>query len=263
MMGSRKECRPLLPAPPLLGEGGASGSAGAIFGKIALLLLLCATTVGGFLWLPPAQGFQNPALARIVVFHVPCSMVAYLASGVATWFAIQYLRRRDLSDDVKSRVSFALALMFWVLTTLTGAIFAKVQWGAYWNWDIKQGAILMLTLIYVAYFALRAAVTEPRKQATLAAAYSIFAVLSAPFLTYILPNSTPDTLHPKNVLSNGLSPEYSLVLWGGVLGLCLVYVWAFRVHVAIDLLQMRLHQRARRRHSRASATIWPPAPVQS
>ena len=219
----------------------------AVPGKIALLLLLCATTIGGFLCLPPAVGFQNRALARIVVFHVPCSMVAYLASGVATWYAIRYLRFRDLVDDIKSRVSFALALVFWVLTTLTGAIFAKVQWGAYWNWDIKQGAILMLTLVYVAYFALRAAVTDPRKQATLAATYSIFAVLSAPYLTYVLPNSTPDTLHPKGTLEGGLSPAYSLVLWGGVLGLSLVYLWAFRIEVKLGTLQMRLHKRARLR----------------
>ena len=208
------------------------------------------------------MGFQNPALARIVVFHVPCSMVAYLASGVATWYAIRYLRRRDLEDDMKSRVSFALALVFWVLTTLTGAIFAKVQWGAYWNWDIKQGAILMLTLIYVAYFALRAAVADPRKQATLAAAYAA----SSPccprrILTYVLPNSTPDTLHPKGTLEGGLSPDYSLVLWGGVLGLSLVYVWAFRIHVAFDLLQMRLHQRCPPLVHHAA--VWPPAPVQS
>lgn len=218
----------------------------AIWAKIGLLLLLCATTAAGFLWLPPAQGFQNPSLARIMVFHVPCSLVAYLASGVATWYAIRYLHRRHWDDDIKSRVSFGLALLFWVLTTATGMIFAKVQWGTYWNWDIKQGAILMLTLIYAAYFALRAAVTDPRKQAVLGAAYAIFAVLSAPYLTYILPNSTPDTLHPKGVLTGGLSPRYALVLWGGVLGLSLVYLWAFRVEVALEMLRMRLHQRTRR-----------------
>jgi heme exporter protein C len=189
---------------------------------------------------------MNPALARIVVFHVPCSLVAYLASGVATWYAVQYLRLRRPEDDIKSRASFGLALLFWVLTTGTGMIFAKVQWGAYWNWDIKQGAILMLTLIYTAYFALRAAVSDARRQATLAAAYAIFAVLSAPFLTLVLPNSTPDTLHPKGVLQHGLSPEYSMVLWGGVLGLSLVYLWTWRIQVELETLQMRLHRRARR-----------------
>jgi len=213
-----------------------------------LLLLICATTAGGFLWLPPAKGFPSPSMARIVVFHVPCAIVADIAAVVAAWFAIAYLRRRDLTDDLKSSVSFGLALLFSLQTTVTGAIFAKAQWGGYWNWDPKQTAILMLLLIYVAYFALRAAIDDPRKRAALGAAYALFAVVAVPFLTYILPNSTDQTLHPKNVINtrDGLDASYKIVLWSGVLGLSLVYLWAFRIHVALGKLEMRLNLRARR-----------------
>ena len=217
-------------------------------GKIALLLLLCATTVAGFLWLPAASHFISPETARIVVFHVPCAIVADIAAIVAAWYAILYLRRRDLTDDLKSSVSFGLALLFSLLTTVTGAIFAKAQWGGYWNWDPKQTAILMLLLIYVAYFALRAALDDPRKRASLSAAYALFAVVAVPFLTYILPNSTDLTLHPKNVINTreGLDPSYKIVLWSGVAGLTLVYFWAFRVHVALGQLEMRLNAHLRR-----------------
>jgi heme exporter protein C len=216
-------------------------------GKIALLLLLCATTVGGFLWLPPAQGFLNPSLARIVVFHVPCSMVAYLATTVAAWYALRYLWKRELLDDVKSHAAFLLGLVFWMLTTVTGAIFARVQWGMYWSWDIKQGSILMLLLVFCAYFALRAAIDDKRKAATISAAYAVFALLAAPYLTYVLPNSTPDTLHPKGTLTGGLSPEYSLVLWSGVLGLGLVFWWAWRIHVALESVALRLERPSQKR----------------
>jgi heme exporter protein C len=192
-----------------------------MLGKVALLLLLCATTVGGFLWLLPAQQFVNPPLARIVVFHVPCAIVADLASAVAGWYAIAYLRKRSLSDDNKSSVSFGLALLFCLLTTVTGAIFAKVQWGEYWNWDPREKTIFMLLLIYLAYFALRAAFNEPRKRAAVSAAYALFGVAAVPFLTYILPNSTDLTLHPKNVINSrdGLDPGYKIVLWAGGLSL--------------------------------------------
>ena len=216
-------------------------------GKIAILLLLCATTVGGFLWLLPAQQFVNPPLARIVVFHVPCAIVADLASAVAGWYAIAYLRKRSLRDDLKSSVSFGLALLFCLLTTVTGAIFAKVQWGEYWNWDPREKTIFMLLLIYMAYFALRAAFNEPRKRAAVSAAYSLFGVAAVPFLTYILPNSTDLTLHPKNVISSrdGLDFAYKVVLWAGVFGLSLVYFWAFRLHVALGEMELRLERRAR------------------
>ncbi|MGO8673509.1 MAG: cytochrome c biogenesis protein CcsA [Capsulimonadaceae bacterium] len=216
-----------------------------VIGKIALLLLQAATIVAGFLWLRPALGFANPSLARIMVFHVPCPIVGAIASIVATWYAIAYLRRRNIDDDIKSRTSFALALLLWVLTTVTGSVFSKVEWGAYWNWDIKQSMILTLLLIYVAYFALRAAIDNPNKQATLVATYAIFATLIMPFLTYILPNSTPDTLHPKNVINTpqGMDAHYRVVFLTGAFCLSMVYVWVFRIQVRIERLLTRVSAR--------------------
>ena len=208
--------------------------------KIALLALLCATTAAGFLWLRPVAGpFRDTELARIVVFHVPRSIVASVASVVATWYALKYLWRRRESDDIRSRVSFSLALLFWILTTATGAIFARAQWGQYWSWDIKQTSILALLMIDVAYFALRAVIDNPSKQAAAAAAYSIFAVITVPFLTYIFPNSTPNTLHPKNTQYD---MQYWTVLWTGAFGLTMVYFWVLQVHVAVEDLALRLRQ---------------------
>lgn len=211
-------------------------------GKIGLLLLLCAATTGGFLGLPPVKTFVSPELARIAVFHIPCSIVGSVATAVGVWFALRYLRLRDLQDDIKSSASLSLALLLWCLTTVTGAIFAKAEWGAYWSWDIKQISIVMLLLVYLAYFALRAAIDDARKRAAVSAAYTLFALVAVPFLTLILPNSTPMTLHPKNTQFSG---EYWLVLWAFSLGLTGIYVWAFRLHVALELIQTRLDRRAR------------------
>ncbi len=217
-------------------------------GKIGLLLLLCAANVGGFLWLPPAVGFINPDLARIFVFHTPCAMAGYSASAVALWYAVCYLRRRDPADDIKSRVSFALALVFWILTTVTGAIFAKTQWGAYWNWDPRETSMFLALLICTAYFVLRAAIDDPRRRATIGAVYALFATAALPFLSYVLPNAGDQSLHPKNVINSrgGLSPEYETVFWAQTLGLCLVYVWAFRLHVALDTLALRMQNLRKR-----------------
>ena len=207
------------------------------FAKTALLILLCATTAAGFLWLPPAAGpFRNQDLARIVVFHVPCAIVASVASAVASFFAIKYLWLRRSGDDVRSKVSFSLALLFWILTTATGAMFAKVQWGQFWSWDIKQTSILAMLMIDVAYFALRAVIDNPSKQAAAAAAYSIFAMITVPLLTYIFPNSTPNTLHPKQTK---LDEQYSLILWTGAFGLTCVYFWMYQVHVKVEDLSRR------------------------
>ena len=225
-------------------------------GKIGLLLLVCTAVVAGFLWVPPVTTFFSPDLARIAVFHIPCSIVGLVATIVGVWFALRYLRLRDLRDDIKSSVSLSLALLLWCLTTVTGAVFAKAEWGAYWSWDIKQISIVLLLLIYMAYFALRAAVDDARKRAAVSAAYTLFALVAVPFLTLVLPNSTPNTLHPKNTV---FSVEYWVVLGAFSLGLTLIYVWAYRLHIALEMMQRKLDLRARvilrKRTPTASVTV--------
>ncbi len=225
-------------------------------GKIGLLLLVCTAVVAGFLWVPPVTTFFSPELARIAVFHIPCSIVGLVATIVGVWFALRYLRLRDLRDDIKSSVSLSLALLLWCLTTVTGAVFAKAEWGAYWSWDIKQISIVLLLLIYMAYFALRAAVDDARKRAAVSAAYTLFALVAVPFLTLVLPNSTPNTLHPKNTV---FSVEYWVVLGAFSLGLTLIYVWAYRLHIALEMMQRKLDLRARvilrKRTPTASVTV--------
>ena len=211
-------------------------------GRVGLLLLVCTSVVADFLWLPPVPKFVSPALARIAVFHIPCSFVGLIATSVGVWYALCYLKNRRLEDDIKSSVSMGLALLLWTLTTVTGAIFANAEWGAYWSWDIKQVGIVMLLLIYAAYSVLRAAIDDGRKRAAISAVYTLFALASVPFLTYILPNSTPNTLHPKNTVFSG---QYWLVLLAFSVGLTLIYVWAFRVHVALENVHFRLNRLAR------------------
>ncbi len=215
---------------------------GARIGRVGLLLLVCTATAAGFLWVPPVKIFVSPELARIAVFHIPCSLVGSIATAVGVWYALCYLKSHRLEHDIKSSVSLGLALLLWSLTTVTGAIFAKAEWGAYWSWDIKQISIVMLLLIYLAYFALRTAIDNARKRATLSAVYTLFALVAVPFLTYILPNSTPNTLHPKNTV---FSAEYWIVLGAFSLGLTLMYVWAFRVHVALEEVRLRLNRHLR------------------
>ena len=44
-------------------------------------------------------------------------------------------------------MSAGLGLLFAILATVTGAVFARIMWGAYWNWDPRQTSIVILLLI--------------------------------------------------------------------------------------------------------------------
>ena len=177
-----------------------------------------------FLWLPPAgnAGWPSPGLARMIAFHLPNAIVATLAVLVAAYFGWRYLARgRDLRDDAKSKTAAALAALFCVLTTVTGSVFARVQWGMYWNWDPKQTCIVLLLLIFAAYFVLRAGIEDPEKRAAVGAVYILFAALMTPMLGYLVPKYMT-SLHPKDT---GFTAEYRTILYIGYAGFVGLFAW--------------------------------------
>src|SRR5437867_9752280 len=144
-----------------------------------------------------------PALedkGRIVFFHVPTAWLSAAAFVISMGYGIRFLRKKNIDDDIKSASAAGLGLMFCVLATVTGAIWAKFNWGTYWNWDPRQTSIFVLLLIYGAYFALRSAVDDEEKRATLAAVYAIIAGVTVPFFIFIMPRIMA-SLHPEPIVN--------------------------------------------------------------
>ena len=166
--------------------------------KWLLFAAMCLIITATFLWLPvvtrpvwdaASQGYvaQPWPLFRILVFHVPMSWVATLAFLVSTYHSIRVLRNGGPEHDRRAAASAELGLTFGILATITGAVWAKFEWGSYWNWDPRETSILILLLIYGAYFALRSAVGSEESRARLSAVYAILAFLTVPFLVFIVP----------------------------------------------------------------------------
>ena len=108
-----------------------------------------------------------------------------------------YATSRVLATE---RLAVELGLLFGVLATVTGAIWARFMWGAYWNWDPRQTSIVIALLFYAAYLALRAAVEDEPTRRRLAAAYAVLGLAVAPFLFFVLPRLT-FSLHPDTVVN--------------------------------------------------------------
>ena len=212
--------------------------------KWALFVWMAMVIWAAFLWVPTAGGFKGES-ARIVFFHVPTAWVATLAFLVSCITSVMYLFRRDQRDDSRASVSAGLGLLFAVLATVTGAIFARIMWGAYWNWDPRQTSITILLLIYAAYFALRGAVADPEKRATLAAVYSILAFVTVPFLMFIVPR-VYWSLHPDVITNadpnNRLDSAHLRVLLASLVGFTGLYVWLYTIGSRIETIRRRRQQ---------------------
>jgi heme exporter protein C len=196
---------------------------------------------GAFMWAPSAQGFKGES-ARIVFFHVPTAWVATLSFLVSFVTSIQYLRTRESRWDIRARASAALGIVFTLLATVTGSIFAKIMWGSYWNWDPRETSITFLLLIYAAYFALRAAVPDPERRATLAAVYAILAFVTVPFLVFVVPRIYW-SLHPDTIINTQgsikMESRMFKVFMGSLVGFTGLAAWLYDLECRIAGLEKR------------------------
>jgi heme exporter protein C len=199
----------------------------------------------------PSHWYELPIIpglgekARIIFFHVPTAWLSVLAFLSSMVFAIRYLRKRDLDDDIKSVSAAGLGFLFCSLATLTGAIWAKFSWGTYWNWDPRQTSIFVLLLIYGAYFALRSAIDGDEKRATLAAAYSIIAAVTMPFFMFVMPRIL-SSLHPEPILNAQgkvqMNATMLVVFLSSLAGFTALYVWMWTLRVRAHRVELsRVH----------------------
>jgi heme exporter protein C len=145
---------------------------------------------------------------RILNFHVPMAWIAVLSFLIAMVYSVLYLKKRDFRYDDHASSSAFLGLIFTTLATITGMIWAKQNWGSYWNWDPREVSIFILLLIYAAYFALRSSFENPEAKARLSSVYSILAFITVPFLVFILPR-IQSGLHPGSGNSGDTGPIMS------------------------------------------------------
>ena len=206
--------------------------------KIILTLWMAAMIIAAFLFAEPAVGFPGQT-SRIMFFHVPQAWVAILSFLLAMIGGCMYLARRDIQSDHLALSAAELGFLFCVLSTVSGSIFAKATWGSSWNWDPKETSILILLMIYGAYFVLRSAVAEPDKKRVFSAIYSILAFVTVPFFILIVPRIT-FSLHPENTMNPmnpGMDARTLYVFLGSLLAYTAVFIWMLRLRMRILRLQ--------------------------
>jgi heme ABC superfamily ATP binding cassette transporter, permease protein len=196
-------------------------------GVIGVLTLAVLYAV--FFLVPPAQGLGD--YVRIAFFHIPCAWVSVIAFFCAAYWGARYLKTRELRFDARSARSAVLGLVFTLLATGSGAVFSKLTWGAYWNWDPRQTTIFVLLLIYGAYVTLRMTMRDERARASSSAVYALFSFIAVPFLVFILPRMF-FSLHPSPVLNGAGRLDMDAVMLAtlmlSLLDVTLMYVWLMK-----------------------------------
>ncbi|GAB4141396.1 MAG: hypothetical protein Fur0015_11090 [Ignavibacteriales bacterium] len=190
----------------------------------------------------PTAWYQFPFIpgleekAKIIFFHVPTAWLSVIAFLMAMVYGIKYLKNQNIDDDSKSAAALQLGMIFTVLATITGSIWAKFTWGSFWHWDPRETSIFILLLIYGSLFALRSAIENEDKRAKLSAVYSIIAFLTVPFFIFIMPRIMTG-LHPGSANDDNAGPvidfkmngNMRLVFFLSLTAFTILYFWMWSI----------------------------------
>jgi heme exporter protein C len=205
-----------------------------------IFVWIAATMTASLLWAPlvPVLGETT----RVLYFHIPAAWVTVLALGWSMVHSLLYLKRRNLEHDHQAAAAAEIGLLFCVVATVSGALWAKAMWGAYWNWDPRETSIFFLLLIYAAYLALRSAIDQPERRARLAAVYSGIAFVSVPFLIFVVPRIY-FSLHPDPLINPrgkvDMDPRIRVVFFALLVGFTMLFFWVQSLRVRVARVEHR------------------------
>ena len=96
----------------------------------------------------PFAGFSISG--RPVFYMVPFAFSTYLCFGIALVSGLLFLLwRKDLRLDTLLVSSAQVGVVIGAITIIIGMIWAKVEWGAFWDWNDRETITLVMWLIYV------------------------------------------------------------------------------------------------------------------
>lgn len=181
---------------------------------------------------------------RNTYFHVPMWFAMILLFGVSAWYSLQYYRKGLMDHDMKSVAFVKVGIIFGVLGLVTGMLWAKYTWNAYWSWDVKQNMSAIALLIYAALMVMRSSVEDDMQKARLTAGYNMFAFILLIPLLFIVPRMT-DSLHPGNGGNPALGGEdldntMRMVFYPAVIGFFLLGLWISQLAYRTDRLKRTL-----------------------
>jgi heme exporter protein C len=174
----------------------------------------------------PLEAKQGAA-QKIFYIHVPSAWVAFLAFGLVAVASAAFLWLRDPRLDRFAESSAEVGVVFTTVVLITGPLWAKPIWGAYWAWwDVRLVSTLFLWFIYVSYIVLRGAIDAPEMRARYSAVLGILGALLIPFIhlsVYLFA-----TMHPMPIVGKPSAPslpnEMLLTLFISLTSFTLLYV---------------------------------------
>jgi len=199
--------------------------------------------------------YQQSDTVRIMYVHVPAAWQALFAyAGLAAASFVYFIWRHNLAD-LAARAIAPAGAVFAFLCLVTGALWGRPMWGAWWVWDARLTSMLLLFILFLGYMALRAAIEDEKLAARASAILAMAGIINLPVIKFSV--DWWNTLHqPASVFRFDGPTIHASKLWPlSVMALAVMVLFTALVLTSMRamLMERRAEALERRRERRLEA----------
>ncbi|MBK1868723.1 heme ABC transporter permease [Aestuariivirga sp. YIM B02566] len=128
--------------------------------------------------------YQQGETVRIMFVHVPAAWMALMVyTSMAAASIMAAIFRHPLAD-MAAKAAAPIGAMFCLLALITGSLWGKPMWGAWWVWDARLTSVFVLLLLYLGYMAVWQAIEDPHRAALIARIVAIAGFINVPIVKF-------------------------------------------------------------------------------
>jgi heme exporter protein C len=167
--------------------------------------------VGLYMAFASPPDYQQGHSAKIMYVHVPAAWLSMFVYALVAASSFGFLVFRHPLADVSAKAAAPIGALFTLLCLVTGSLWGKPMWGAYWAWDPRLTSVLILFFLYLGLIALRTSIEEEQLAANLTAILAIVGIVILPVIRFSV---DWNSIHQAPSVSRfGAPAVHSSLLW--------------------------------------------------
>ncbi|MGQ3298532.1 heme ABC transporter permease CcmC [Reyranella sp.] len=206
----------------------------------ATVLMLAVGVYMAFFVAP--EDYQQGKTVRIMFLHVPSAWLSMGGYALLAALGASLLVWRHPLAALMARAAAPVGASFAAVCLLTGSLWGRPMWGAYWVWDARLTSMLLLFFLYLGHIALSRAYDSPERGDRAAAILALIGVINLPIIKFSV--DWWNTLHQPASITRLDAPAIHNsilvpLLWMA-LSLLFLFVWLVLLRTETEIDRRRL-----------------------